>query len=140
MTAHKLTLVGGTDGLVTAGGTSGIAVNDLPTDGVGNDAVRSLRPGMQITGGQIRGGAGPDTGGGQADLDAGDRCGGLQVRAGCAATDSIMLDTVGVDTVSVGVEPQPEAWSHCATPRSMRCRRYGERSPLPASTIAACRR
>ena len=56
VTADKVSLIGGTDGLVTSGGTSGVVVKDLSADGVGNDTVRNLSPGMQITGGQIRGG------------------------------------------------------------------------------------
>ena len=35
VTANKLTLVGGDDGLVTSGGTIGVVVKDLSTDGVG---------------------------------------------------------------------------------------------------------
>ncbi len=38
VTANKLSLIGGDDGLVTSGGTSGIVVNDLTTDGVDNAA------------------------------------------------------------------------------------------------------
>ena len=106
VTANKLSLVGGTDGLVTSGGTSGIVVNDLSTDGVGNDAVRSLSPGLQITGGQIRGGT---TG---LDLQAAATVTGIQIGLTSTgirarATDPIMLDTVQVDAVSVGVEAQP---------------------------------
>jgi hypothetical protein len=106
VTANKLTLAGGTDGLVTSGGTSGVVVNDLSTDGVGNDAVRSLSPGMQIRGGRIRGGT---TG---MDLQAASTVTGIQIgltptgiRA--RATDPITLDTVKVDAVTVGVEAQP---------------------------------
>ena len=51
VTADRVSLIGGTDGLVTSGGTSGVVVKDLSTDGVGNDTLRSLSPGMQITGG-----------------------------------------------------------------------------------------
>ena len=68
-------------------------------------------------------------------------CGGLQVRAGCAATDSIMLDTVGVDTVSVGVEPQPgsvvtlrNSVDPCAASRTRNAH------PCRHQRSAACRR
>ena len=98
VTADKLTLVGGTDGLVTSGGTSGVVVNDLSTDGVGNDAVRSLSPGLQITGGQIRGGT---TG---MDLQAATTVTGTQIGLTSTgirarATDPITLDDVKVDAV-----------------------------------------
>ena len=36
VTANKLSLIGGDDGLVTSGGTTGVVVNDLTTDGVDN--------------------------------------------------------------------------------------------------------
>jgi hypothetical protein len=106
VTANKVSLIGGDDGLVTSGGTSGIVVKDLSTDGVRNDAVRNLSPGLQITGGQIRGG---NTG---MDLQAGTTVTGIQfaltstgIRA--RAPDPISLESVTVDAVSVGVEAQP---------------------------------
>jgi hypothetical protein len=106
VTANKLTLVGGTDGLVTSAGTSGIVINDLSTDGVGNDAVRNLSPGMRITGGQIRGG---NTG---MDLQAATTVTGTQIGLTSTgirarATDPITLDTISVDAVAVGVEAHP---------------------------------
>ena len=106
VTADKVSLIGGTDGLVTSGGTSGVVVNDLSTDGVGQHAVRSLSPGLQITGGQIRGGT---TG---MDLQAAATVTGIQIGLTSTgirarATDPIMLDDVRVDAVSVGVDAQP---------------------------------
>jgi hypothetical protein len=106
VTANKVSLIGGTDGLVTSGGTSGIVVKDLSADGVGNDAVRSLSPGMQITGGQIRGGT---TG---IDLQTATTVTGIQIgltSTGLRArtTDPITLDTVRVDAVAAGVDAQP---------------------------------
>ncbi|HEY0812110.1 MAG TPA: right-handed parallel beta-helix repeat-containing protein [Pseudonocardia sp.] len=106
VTVNKVSLIGGTDGLVTSGGTSGVMVNDLSADGVGNDAVRNLSPGMQITGGQIRGGT---TG---MDLQAPTSVTGIQIGLTSTgirarAPDPIMLDTVRVDAVAVGVEAQP---------------------------------
>ena len=50
VTANNVTLIGGDDGLVTSGGTTGIVVKNLTTDGVDN-ALRNLSSGMQITGG-----------------------------------------------------------------------------------------
>ena len=55
VSANNMTLIGGDDGLVTSGGTTGIVVKNLTTDGVDN-ALRNLSSGMQITGGTIRGG------------------------------------------------------------------------------------
>src|SRR4029079_18503749 len=55
VSASNMTLVGGDDGLVTSGGTTGIVMKNLITDGVDN-ALRNLSSGMQITGGTIRGG------------------------------------------------------------------------------------
>ena len=105
VTVNKLSLVGGDDGLVTSGGTTGIVVNDLTTDGVDN-ALRNLSPGMQITGGTIRGGR---TG---MDLQAGTTVKGIQVGLTTTgirarAVDPVALDAVSVDAVSVGVESQP---------------------------------
>ena len=106
VTADKVSLVGGTDGLVTSAGTSGIVVNGLATDGVGNDAVRSLSPGMQVNGGQISGG---NTG---MDLQAATTVTGIQIGLTSTgirgrATDPITLDDVKVDAVAVGIDAQP---------------------------------
>jgi hypothetical protein len=106
VTVNKLTLVGGDDGLVTSGGTTGVVVKDLSTDGVGNDAVRNLSPGMQITGGKIRGG---NTG---MDLQAGTTVSGVQIGLTSTgirgrATDPIVVDNATVDAVSVGLDAQP---------------------------------
>ncbi len=105
VTVNKLALVGGDDGLVTSGGTDGVVVNNLSTDGVDN-ALRNLSPGMQITGGTIRGGR---TG---MDLQAGTTVKGTQVGLTTTgirarAAEPIALDAVAVDAVSVGVESQP---------------------------------
>ena len=105
VTADKVSLIGGNDGLVTSGGTSGVVVNDLSTDGVGN-AVRSLSPGLQITGGQIRGGtAGLDLQ--AAATVTGTQIGLTSTGIRARATDPIMLDDVKVDAVSVGVDAEP---------------------------------
>jgi copper-binding protein NosD len=106
VTATNVSLIGGTDGLVTSGGTAGIAVNDLSADGVGDDAVRTLSPGLHITGGQIRGGT---TG---MDLQAATTVAGIQIGLTTTgirarAPDPITLDKVRIDAVSVGVEAQP---------------------------------
>ena len=106
VTATDVSLLGGTDGLVTSAGSAGIVVHNLSTDGVGDAAVRTLSPGLQITGGQIRGGT---TG---MDLQAATTVTGTQIgltgtgiRA--RAPDPITLDKVRVDAVTVGVEAQP---------------------------------
>ena len=49
VTATKVSFIGGTDGLVTSGGTSGVVVHDLTADGLGGDAVRTLSPGLRIS-------------------------------------------------------------------------------------------
>jgi hypothetical protein len=105
VTADGVSLIGGNDGLVTSGGTSGIVVKNLSADGVGN-AVRSLSAGVRITGGQIRGGA---TG---LDLQAAATVTGIQIGLTSTgirarATDPISIDAVRVDAVAVGVEAQP---------------------------------
>ncbi len=106
VSADRVSLVGGTDGLVTSGGTAGIVVKDLSSDGVGNDTLRNLSPGMQITGGQISGG---NTG---MDLQAATTVSGIQIGLTSTgirarATDPITLDNVKIDAVSVGLDAQP---------------------------------
>jgi hypothetical protein len=103
--ADNVTLIGGDDGLVTSGGSTGVVVKNLTTDGVDN-ALRNLSSGMQITGGTIRGGR---TG---MDLQAGTTVNGIQVGLTTTgirarAVEPIALDGVSVDAVSVGVESQP---------------------------------
>ena len=103
--ANNVTLIGGDDGLVTSGGSTGVVVKNLTTDGVDN-ALRNLSSGMQITGGTIRGGR---TG---MDLQAGTTVNGIQVGLTTTgirarAVEPIALDGVSVDAVSVGVESQP---------------------------------
>ena len=106
VTVTNVSLIGGTDGLVTSGGTSGVVVKGLSADGVGDTAVRSLSPGMQVTGGTIRGGS---TG---MDLQAGTTVTGIQIGLTSTgirarATDPITIDSSSVDAVSVGVDAQP---------------------------------
>jgi hypothetical protein len=108
VTANKLTLVGGTDGLVTSGGTTGVVVKDLSADSVGNSAVRNLSPGMQITGAQIRGGI---TG---MDLQAGTTVTAVQIGLTTTGirvrtTDPVLIDHATVDAVSVGLGVAPAA-------------------------------
>jgi Right handed beta helix region len=105
VTGDKLSLIGGTDGLVTSAGTSGIVLNGLATNGINNDAVRSLSPGMQVIGGQISGGA---TG---MDLQAATTVTDVQIALTATgvrgrSTDPITLDGVTVDAVAVGIEAQ----------------------------------
>ena len=106
VTVTNVSLIGGTDGLVTSGGTSGVVVKGLSADGVGDTAVRSLSPGMQVTGGTIRGGS---TG---MDLQAGTTVTGIQIGLTSTgirarATDPITIDSSSVDAVSVGIDAQP---------------------------------
>jgi hypothetical protein len=103
--ATNVTLIGGDDGLVTSGGSTGVVVKNLTTDGVDN-ALRNRSSGMQISGGIIRGGR---TG---MDLQAGTTVNGIQVGLTTTgirarAAEPIALQAVTVDAVSVGVESQP---------------------------------
>ncbi|HEY0815280.1 MAG TPA: right-handed parallel beta-helix repeat-containing protein, partial [Pseudonocardia sp.] len=105
VTVNKLSLIGGDDGLVTSGGTSGIVITGISTDSVGNDAIRNLSPGMKITGGQIRGG---NTG---MDLQAGTTVTGMQIGLTSTgirarATDPTVIDSSSIDAVSVGLDAQ----------------------------------
>jgi len=81
--------------------------NDLATTSVGNDAVRSLSPGMQVNRGQISGG---NTG---MDLQAATTVTGLQIGLTATGirgrvTDPITLDDVKIDAVAVGIERPDE--------------------------------
>jgi Right handed beta helix region len=105
LTIGELRIGGGEDGLVASGAVAGIQVKNLVADGVSNDAIRSESPGMQIIGGQIRGGR---TG---LDLRAATTATAMQislasigVRAG--AGGPIVLDRVTIDTEAVGVDAE----------------------------------
>ena len=139
VTANNVTLIGGDDGLVTSGGSTGVVVKNLTTDGVDN-ALRNLSSGMQITGGTIRGGR---TG---MDLQAGTTVNGIQVGLTTTgirarAAEPIALDGVTVDAVSVGVESQPGTRGHAA--RLVGARARGRPRPgdaARATPTSACRR
>jgi hypothetical protein len=102
LTIDKLRVIGGEDGLVASRDTASVLVTDVSAHGVSNDAIRTDSPGMQIVGGQIRGG---HTG---LDLRAATTVTGIQVgRAStgirAAATAAVILDKVTIDAETVGV-------------------------------------
>jgi hypothetical protein len=57
VTATRLTLTGGQDGVVATPGTARLLLQDLRADGVADDAVRSASPDARIVGGRITGGS-----------------------------------------------------------------------------------
>ena len=106
LTIDKLSIIGGGDGLVTSSRTPGIVVKDLSADGVSNDAIRNLGPGMRIIGGQIRGSR---TG---MDLQAptavtGMRVGPTSTGVRTSTAGPIVLDGVSIDAAAVGVAAPP---------------------------------
>jgi len=106
VTVDGLRVVGGVDGIVTSIGAPAVVVKDLWADGVGNDAVRNLAPGMLIDGGRIRGG---HTG---MDLRAATRVTGTQVDLAAtgvsvAAGVPVVLGDVRIDAEAVGIAAEP---------------------------------
>jgi hypothetical protein len=106
VTVDGLRVVGGMDGIVTSVGAPAVLVKDLSADGVGNDAVRNLAPGMLIDGGRIRGG---HTG---MDLRAATRVTGTQIDltatgVSVAAGVPVVLGNVRVDAETVGIAAEP---------------------------------
>jgi hypothetical protein len=106
VTIDGLRVVGGMDGIVTSVGAPAVLVKNLSADGVGNDAVRNLAPGMLIDGGRIRGG---HTG---MDLRAATRVTGMQIDltatgVSVAAGVPVMLGDVRVDAETVGIAAEP---------------------------------
>jgi hypothetical protein len=106
VTIDGLRVVGGTDGIVTSAGAPAVLVKNLSADGVGNDAVRNLAPGMLIDGGHIRGG---HTG---MDLRAATRVTGTQIELAAtgisvAAAVPVTLGNLRVDAETVGIAAEP---------------------------------
>lgn len=102
LTIDRLSILGGEDGLVASGGIAGVVVKNLWADGVSNDAIRSAGAGMQIVGGEIRGG---HTG---MDLRAATTITGTQVHLSAigveaGGADPIVLDDVTIDTEAAGI-------------------------------------
>jgi copper-binding protein NosD len=98
----RLRISGGENGLVTSNATAAILVRDLSADGVGNDAIRTESPGMQVLGGQIRGG---HTG---MDLRAPTTVSGTRISLASigihAGSDGLVaLDGVTIEAETVGV-------------------------------------
>ena len=106
VTVDGLRILGGVDGLVTSVGAPAVMIKDLSADGVSNDAIRNLAPGMLIDGGRIRGG---HTG---MDLRAATRVTGIQVDLAAtgvsvAAGVPVMLGDVRIDAEAVGIAAEP---------------------------------
>jgi hypothetical protein len=81
-------------------------IKNLSVDGVSNDAVRNLAPGMLIIGGRIRGG---HTG---MDLRAATRVTGTQVDFAATGVSvgagvPVMLSGVRIDAAAVGIAAEP---------------------------------
>jgi hypothetical protein len=106
VTVDGLRVIGGVDGLVTSIGAPAVIVKDLSADGVGNDAVRNLAPGMLINGGRIRG---AHTG---LDLRAATRVTGTQVDLAATGVSvvagvPVVLGDVRIDAEAVGIAAEP---------------------------------
>jgi hypothetical protein len=106
VTIDGLRVVGGVDGIVTSIGAPAVLVKNLSADGVGNDAVRTLAPGMLIDGGHIRGG---HTG---MDLRAATRVTGTQIELAAtgisvAAGAPVTLGNLWIDAETVGIAAEP---------------------------------
>jgi hypothetical protein len=106
VTIDGLQVVGGVDGIVTSVGAPAVVVKNLFADGVGNDAVRNLAPGMLIEGGRIRGG---HTG---MDLRAATRVTGTQIDLAAtgvsvAAGVPVTLTDLRIDAETVGIAAEP---------------------------------
>jgi hypothetical protein len=102
VTATRLTLSGGQDGVVATPGTAGLVLQDLQADGVSNNAVRSSSPDARILGGRIRGGT---TG---IDLDAATTISGMQIGLVDEGIHTyspglVHADGIEVDAASVGI-------------------------------------
>jgi Right handed beta helix region len=102
VTAERLTLTGGLDGVVASPGTDGLVLQDLRADDVRGDAVRSSSPDARIVGGRITGGA---TG---IAVDApttisGTTIGLVDQGIRTQSPNLVHADDIDVDAVSVGI-------------------------------------
>jgi hypothetical protein len=122
LTVDGLRIVGGVDGLVTSVDAPAVVIKNLSADGVSNDAVRNLAPGMLIVGGRIRGG---HTG---MDLRAATRVTGTQVDLAATGISvgsgvPVVLGGVRIDAEAVGIAAEPgssvtlgNSWVHGLQP------------------------
>lgn len=102
VTATRLTVSGGQDGVVAGPGTARVVLQDLKADGVADDGVRSSSPDAQILGGRIAGGT---TG---IDVDApttisGTSIGLVDQGIRTYSPGLVHADDIEVDAVSVGI-------------------------------------
>ena len=56
VTADRLALNGGQDGVVALSATKNVVLRNIAADGVGNNAIRTFSPDLQVLGGRISGG------------------------------------------------------------------------------------
>jgi hypothetical protein len=102
VTADGLALSGGKDGVVALSATKNVVLRNIVADGVGNDAVRTFSPDLQIVGGRISGSAtGIDTGAattinGTAITEVDQ---GVRARTG----EVVHVDGIDVSAISAGI-------------------------------------
>lgn len=102
VTATRLTVTGGEDGVVAGPGTSRLLLQDLRVDGVARNAVRSSSPDARIQGGRISGGS---TG---IDVDAATTISGTSIGLvdegiRTYSPGLVHADDVDVNAASVGI-------------------------------------
>ena len=102
VTAERLALNGGQDGVVALSATKNVVLRNLAADGVSNDAIRTFSPDLQVIGGRISGSTtGIDTGAATTingtaitEVDQGVR----------ARTDEVVrVDGIDVSAISAGI-------------------------------------
>ena len=102
VTATRLTVVGGQDGVIAAPGTTRLLLQDLRVDGVARSAVRSSSPDARLVGGRIAGGStgvavtAPTT-------ISGTSIGRVDEGIRTSAQGVVRADDVEVSAVSVGI-------------------------------------
>jgi hypothetical protein len=102
VTAEGLVLSGGKDGVVALSATKNVVLRNLLADGVGNDAVRTFSPDLQVIGGRISGsGTGIEAGAattikGTAITEVDQ---GVRARTG----EVVRVDGIDVSAISAGI-------------------------------------
>ena len=105
VTAVDLTVSGGQDGVVAAPGTTRVVLQNLTTDGVENDAVRSFSPNARILGGTITGATTGITVGAAATISGTSITlvnDGIRARSG----GLVQADGVEVHAIAVGINAE----------------------------------
>ena len=102
VTAERLALSGGQDGVVALSATKNVVLRNIAADGVGNDAIRTFSPDLQVLGGRISGSTtGIDTGAattinGTAITEVDQ---GVRARTG----EVVHVDGIDVSAISAGI-------------------------------------